>query len=665
MRSVLLFGFLLMAVSAGWSAPKFNPLFTDHMVLQRGKPVPVCGSADPGEKVTVTFAGQSKTAVADSSGQWRLLLDPLAANSQSDELAATSADGKQTCADVLVGDVWLCAGQSNMATLMKTYSTLSDETETMKNPQVRLFKTKQGGVGAPEPSKQVVIDPLFKSSWQICSPEYAANFSATAMFFARQLQPQLNVPIGLIYANRGGTAVHSWLPQDVLASRPEYELYRAKAFPDRKPSKNNPGAIRTPSHLYNGTIHPLAPFAIKGTIWYQGESNSSRSELYAMEMGDLIASWRKLWGDDFYFLFVQLAPYGGVQWDTSGEGWAWLRQAQTDCLEIPKTGMAVILDSGEFTDIHPQNKQPVGERLALLAEQIDHPQVVASGPMFDSVQFKKGKAIISFKKGTAGGLHTQRVAMNKGRKIEPGKDPKAFIAPADKLFGFEISGKDLNCVAADARIDGDQVIVSHPSISEPVAVRYGWANFPLANLYNGAGLPACPFQSGPFKRPEGPYNSEKPPVANLGDPVIAIPVTTVSDSQVSEVSVAGRKAMQCRLEDRSRGYFYYKIEDPAFTDGAQPGVIIRVTYLNRGNCMVNFQYDSNDLDGSPNPKLKGAFKSYGADFYTKESGTWTTRYFVVKDAKFSGRCHKADIRINFINPDVDPVVAEVAVYPLD
>ena len=377
-----------------------NPVFTDHMVLQRNQKVPVYGTAEPGETVTVEFAGQKKTAVADVSKHWKILFDPMTASSEPRTLQVSGSGFQVVISDVLVGDVWLCAGQSNMATEMRLYPTLRGEkAEIMKNPLVRMFKFQREGIGKEEPSKEVVIDAPFNNSWQPMTPAMAREFSATASFFGRKLQPLADIPIGLISANRGGTEVNQWLPMDFMMSKPDlYARFLGTGNPWWKEREGNPGLVRAPSRLFNGTINPLIPFAIRGCIWYQGESDVKHTDVYGEIFSDLITVWRDLWGADFPFLFVQLAPFDGrfVAWDKSDESWAFLRETQDEALALPKTARAVIIDSGEELDIHPQNKQPVGERLALLAANLDNPDVAAHSPEFDSAEVVGSTMRITF-----------------------------------------------------------------------------------------------------------------------------------------------------------------------------------------------------------------------------------------------------------------------------
>lgn len=504
---------LLLGIAAQ-AEPLFalNGLFTGNMVLQRGQPVPVWGTAAPGEKITVEFAGQKKSAVAGDTGEWQLTLDPMAASSNPGKLLVRSSIGNQqaTFGNVLVGDVWLCAGQSNMAQTMKRYLIWDKVQADFSNDRVRLFKIKESGVGRPEPATALVVDPAFTNSWQCCTAEFAAEFSATAGFFGLKLQRDTGVPIGLLSASRGATQAASWLPREVLEGNPSHARFLAPDNPEWRPNEQNPGAIRSPSFLYNGTIHPLQPFAIRGVVWYQGESDAQWPDLYPGLFRDVVGSWRKAWGHDFPFLFVQLAPYDDVKWDRLGEAWAWQREAQTQSLEIPGTRMAVITDGGEAEDIHPQAKNLPGERLALLAAQLDNPGVVADSPVFKSMEIGKGAVRLVFDHAGKG-LETRRVALNTAKGFLPGEGPSPSVAEANELKGFMVCGSDRRFVEAQARIVGaDTVAVSSPAVKEPVAVRYGWANFPLCNLYNSAGLPAVPFRTDRFPMPDFRKESVQP-----------------------------------------------------------------------------------------------------------------------------------------------------------
>lgn len=477
-------------------------VFGDNMVLQRDMPVPVWGWADAGEKVTVKAAGQTVTAAPGSDGKWSAKLAPLSVGGP----ITVTVSGKNTITmnNVLVGEVWFCSGQSNMQMSVKSSNDSEKEIAAANFPQIRLLSVPLRGTQEPQAE--------FQGKWQQCSPESVANFSAAAYFFGRELYKNLNVPIGLIHCSWGGSSCEAWVKRSILEADPQYkellekwdrdcenydpakvkaafETQMAKWRKDAAAAKaagkevprapRNPGDIRTgqhrPANLYNGMLYACMPYAIRGALWYQGETNAGRAYQYRDLFPLMIKSWRDEWKQgDFPFYFVQLANYMAEKPEPSESGWAELREAQTMTLKLPHTGQAVIIDIGEAKDIHPKNKQDVGKRLALWALAKDYGKnIVFSGPMFKSAEKQDNKMVVHFDH-VGGGL----VAKN---------------GPA--LKGFAVAGADHKFVWADAQIVGDTVVVSSSQVSAPVAVRYAWADNPVCNLYNQAGLPACPFRS--------------------------------------------------------------------------------------------------------------------------------------------------------------------------
>jgi len=654
MKRVIIVCSMLLALAAH-AELQLNGLFTDNMVLQRNQPVPVWGTADPGAQVTVEFNGQKKVGVASGSGKWQVLLDPMNASSVRRPFQVSSFAFQVSRSNVLIGDVWLCTGQSNMATVMKRYLIWDQVKDGFENDQLRLFKIKEGGVGSSEPTKELVIDRAFNNSWQSCTPEFAAEFSATAGFFGMKLQHDTGVPVGLLYAVRGGTQANMWMAREVLESRPEYARFLDPSNENWNVSKGNSVAIRAPSHLYNGTIHPLAPFAIRGAIWYQGESDSQWSELYESLMGDLIASWREEWGYEFPFLYVQLAPYDLVNWDRLGEGWAWLREAQLQTLKsVPNTGMAVITDGGEAKDIHPQAKNLPGERLAEIAANFP-----MSGkkkgwrlsllpmfgkkegcrlsllPMFGKMKVKGGKARLSFD-GVFQGLETRRVALNTTKGHLPGQGPNAVVAEANELKGFTICGADRKFVPAEAAIIfKDTVEVWSLDVKQPVAVRYGWANFPLCNLYGGNGMPASPFRTDDFPMPNltgekqgEPFSVVKPEWGR------AMELLNNGDGVFQTLKIQGVNAQKA-----DGAYLYAFAPDW----NAPASASIRVVYFDEGFATIQMRYDSTDseiFDGN----VPGCWKPAG-EVNCKNSKQWKVAVFDLPDAKFTKRCNGGDLRV--------------------
>lgn len=472
-------------------------LFTDNMVLQRDVAAPIWGWADDGEQITIEINGKKVQATA-KDGKFKANLPKLKASATPTTLKV-SGKNDITINNVLIGEVWVASGQSNMEWPLKASHQPEADIKGAANPNIRLFTV-------PKNKQLKPVDDI-KSSWQECTPETIPNFSAVAYYFGRDLQKALNVPIGLIHTSWGGSPAEVWMSEEVLHAHPEYrrdvldkftrdeaafktalatwEKEQTAATKDGKEfKKQRPGGPGwRPTELYNGMIAPLIPYAIKGAIWYQGESNAGRHKQYRTLFPDMIRNWRKDWGQgDFTFLAVQLAP-----WDKSRKrsldeitkepvdsDWPALREAQVYTGKVvPKYGLAVITDVGDKDDIHPSKKQPVGARLALLAQKIAYgKKLVAEGPTFKSMKVKDNQAILSFD--------------NTGGGIEPKN--------AD-LTGFAIAGDDGKFVWAKARVEGNKVVVTSPSVSKPTAVRYGWADFPVVNLSNKEGLPASPFRT--------------------------------------------------------------------------------------------------------------------------------------------------------------------------
>jgi sialate O-acetylesterase len=444
-----------------------HQLFTDHAVLQQGMPVPVWGFADGDEQVTVKFQGQEVSTTAQG-GRWKVELQPLQPGGPF-ELVIAGEKNTVTLPDVLVGEVWLASGQSNMQWPINASADPEATIAGAANDKIRLFTVPRRP--ATEPENDVQSDTPGEAQWQLCTPETVPGFSAVAYHFGRDLQQHLGVPVGLISTNYGGTLAEAWTSREALSASPELAPYAAATV-----DPNNPNS---PTGLYNAMIHPLVPCAIRGAIWYQGESNalSGRAYQYRTLFPAMIADWRNAFGQEFPFLFVQLAPWRPKVAEPGESDWAELCESQRlTALSVPKTAMAVITDLGDEADIHPKQKAPVGARLALAARGVAYGEDIHyTGPVYDSLSISGDKAIVSFK-NTAGGL----------------------VAKDGNLTGFAICGEDRKWVNATATIEGDTVVVSSPAVPTPVAVRFGWANFPVVNLFSAQGLPASPFRTDDF-----------------------------------------------------------------------------------------------------------------------------------------------------------------------
>ena len=480
-KTITALGLLFVLLASAFAGVKPHALFTDGTVLQRDIPVPIWGTADNGEKVTVEINGQSVSTTA-ADGKWMVRLKPLKAGGPF-TLKINNLELK----NVLVGDVWICSGQSNMQWSVKQSDNADAEIANANFPMIRLFTVPRSEVNTPQTD--------IKSSWQECNPANIADFSAIGYFFGRDLHKNLNVPIGLIDNAVGGSPAESWTQAELLNGDAEYKQFHAaypqamerynqaverhkeavtKAQAEGKRPPNPPGRPWMPSGLYNGMLAPLVPYAIKGAIWYQGESNAGRAYQYRRLFPTMIKNWRERWGQgDFPFLFVQLAAFGPNGQKLGESDWAELREAQTMTLLLPNTGMALAIDVGTYDDIHPKAKQPVGARLALVARSVAYKQkLVFSGPMYAGMKINGDKITLNFK--------------HVGSGLE---------AKGGELKGFLIAGEDKVWHEAKAEIKGKQVIVSCPDVTKPVAVRYAWAKYPTVNFYNKEGLPANPFRT--------------------------------------------------------------------------------------------------------------------------------------------------------------------------
>ncbi|MCF7759354.1 MAG: sialate O-acetylesterase [Cephaloticoccus sp.] len=472
------------------------PLFCDHAVLQQNRALPIWGQASAGEHVTVNFRGQTVGATTDRDGRWIVYLDPIAATTEPADLTVT---GKTTVVvhDVLVGEVWLASGQSNMNRQLSSLPDAAEVIAKINQPLIRHITIRQTLATTP-------METVETSGWQPGTPEHAGNFSAVAWFFAANLQRKLGVPVGLIHSSWGGSKIETWMDphtlhavnawpaiearwQELVKNYPtivaNHDAWlkldaeaKAKGTPNPVPPPllpRGPGTQHSPAECFNGMIVPLQPYALRGAIWYQGESNWAQPTEYAELFPAMIRAWRAQWGlGDFPFYFVQLPNYAQPN-DATGQGWALIREAQAKALALPNTDMAVTLDCGNPQDIHPQNKPIVGRRLAQIAA-VNVYKITGDwrGPRFASAE-REGPALrVQFDEVLTG-------------LIAEGKPPQAL----------ELAGEDRKFYPATAVIERNTLLVKSPQVAEPVAVRYAWSNTPGANLFNGAGLPAAPFRS--------------------------------------------------------------------------------------------------------------------------------------------------------------------------
>lgn len=526
------------------------------MVLQQGIKIPVWGLADAGEAVTVTLGDHTARTVTGADGKWRVNLEPMPPGSVSLTLTVTGKNSLKF-GDVLVGDVWICSGQSNMELALNLASNAATEIPKADDSQLRLFVVL----------KKIALDPEydFKGEWQICTPAMAAKFSAVGYFFGHDLRQKYNYPVGLIASYWGGTPAQSWtslsglqkdppftnyigihekavadfpaaneaypkLQADYLEQKKQWDVTDGPFYetalkqwndaaaqanasgqsPPARPQSIHPmprppelpqGGPHSPVVLYNGMIAPMIPYAIKGVIWYQGEANAGNGLEYRTLFPRMITDWREKWNQgNFPFLFVQLASLGAPQVKPSEGGWALLREAQLMTLALPNTGMAVAIDIGNPYDIHPKDKIDVAKRLFLAARHVAYgEELVYSGPIYDTMKVEGDKIRLSFKE-VGSGLQMS---------IPPWTSTGVLPPAPTELRGFTIAGADKKWVWANAQIEGNQIIVSNGLVPEPVAVRYGWGPNPPCNLYNKEGLPASPFRTDDWAEPT---KAPRPPV---------------------------------------------------------------------------------------------------------------------------------------------------------
>lgn len=477
-------------------------IFSDHMVLQRGMPVPVWGTATAGERVTVKLAGQSVAVNAAEDGRWRVDLPPLA-DAGPFTLEVSTPGASRAFADVLVGEVWLCSGQSNMdftlaSTAKRSFSGVTDwknEVAAARQPMLRMFTAEW--TMREHPQREVA------GKWAVCDPENAADFSAVAYYFGREIQQAVGVPVGLITCAFGASTIEAWIREPTLTKHPQFEGLLKEFGRKRIAFRDDPQAFASygaalakwksgrvprnpdpvqdqhnPFVLHNGMIAPIVPYALRGAIWYQGESNLNTRGIYPDLQKALIEDWRVLWGNPTLpFYYVQLAAYKAPSKDPAPGGQiAEMREAQAASLAIPHTGMAVTIDIGDEKDIHPRNKKAVGLRLARLALTGTYGRPgVPCGPVFQSASVAGNSIRIRFDHVNGG-----------------------LVSAAGPLCGFAIADHDKRFVSAQAAIEGNEVVVSSPEVAAPAFVRYAWADNPAgANLRNADCLPAAPFRTDP------------------------------------------------------------------------------------------------------------------------------------------------------------------------
>lgn len=463
---------------------KFADPLTANMVVQQNQPFTVWGTAKPGATVKITADWTLPVSVlADNTGAFKGII-PVEKVSKGDyakhRISIASGKEKAEISNVLIGEVWICSGQSNMQFGMKEVPNAATELAQAGNPNIRLFSTGLNFSDTP-------INTV-SGTWKECTPETAKEFSAVGYYFGALLQKELDVPVGLLFTGIGASAAQAYVPKDVLAHNPLLNETYLQPYLSSEKSKEiiNGGfsfeKVTRPYLLYNALIHPFTNLSIKGVVWYQGEANHNERDNYTQLMYAMIGAWRDAFKQgNFPFYYVQVAPYYQDIEDPAANGDAFFREAQNNISKLDDTQMVVTMDVGEAKDLHPKNKKPIGIRLAKTAlnrtyGRLDH---AYQGPIFDYVEFKGEKAIVNFYAET----------VKSGLQTNDGQAPKYF----------QIAGADNQFYVAEATIEGKKVVLSSPKVKQPVAVRYAFTNYPVTNLENKENFPVVPFRSDDWK----------------------------------------------------------------------------------------------------------------------------------------------------------------------
>lgn len=487
MRKTTLFPFswaivFVFMVSFAQADVKLPAIIGDNMVLQRDQENRIWGWADAGEEITVSIDVQKKTCETGADGKWSLTLDPLTAGGPYDLIVKGKNELKLQ--NVMIGEVWLCSGQSNMQWSVNNCDNAKQEIASADYPNIRL-------ITVPRVSSRTPKDD-FNGSWSTCTPQSVPGFSGVGYFFGRKLHKELDgMAIGLINCSWGGSSCETWINPDIIAAEPDYAqiMKRKSDYEEKNPDK---GDNQQAGYLYNGMIVPVKNYGIRGAIWYQGETNAGRAFQYRTLFPCMIENWRKEWNQgDFPFYFVQLANYRAINPESGESAWAELREAQSMTRKLKNAGEAVIIDIGDEKDIHPRNKQDVGLRLALIALAKDYGmrELVHYGPVYKSMKIEGNKIVLEFDHIGSG--------LIAGRNIYCPNDGTFVTKTGNGSFlqGFSIAGEDKKFVWAGAKIQGNKIEVTAKDVPNPVAVRYAWADNPICNLYNVEGLPATPFRT--------------------------------------------------------------------------------------------------------------------------------------------------------------------------
>ena len=612
-----------------------NSIFTDHMILQRNVPVRIYGSGTINRKtVTVSFKGQTQKTVV-RNGVWEVWLDPMKAETKGQVLTVSTHRESLSLRDILVGDIWVLGGQSNMEYPFHQFAKLLPVVHQANDPRIRICyvdwaKKAPSQTGVPQPRLQ---NPELRfSQWAPCvypgadanQQALINNFSPAGYFFAVNLLAYTDVPVGLIQASRGATKAQMWVPEGTLERFPELKCYSDEDDPDT-------------SYLYNSVIYPIQKFTVFGVLWYQGESDSQQPKPYADLFPRLVQTWRESWGTELPFIFASLSSY-----HTDVDSWPYLRESQAQALSLPKTGMIMTYDIGNYGYIHPQDKQAVGYRFFMKARDVAYGEnIISSGPVFDRLTLENSNAVIQFE-NVGAGLRTQTVSMPEDRE-----ETAVITMGSNTLAGFTICGADHKFFPAEAEITGaDRVTLHCPDVKAPLAVRYGWASFTLANLFNREGFPAEVFRTDDFPVPSYYVSPKKGVPVTENSPVRGEQMDVVKkggETSVIPVQQGGQNGW--RMDDPALSSMYFDVPGTAFSNGAASRVQLTVVYFDEGLGIFNLKYDSSDASVHVNNSPDGVWKVGGRVKLT-DTKTWKSCTFDLNDARFSKRCNGHDLRLD-------------------
>lgn len=475
-----------------------HTLFSHNAVLQESEATRIWGWGTAGEAVRVSLGDRQAETVVDEQGRWQVELNLTGVGSEP-QVLVVEGEKRIEIKNVLVGEVWLASGQSNMQQRLQAMTGAEQEIAKADIPEFREFRIPV--TQAPVPQEHL------KGSWVVTTPQRAGGHGAVAYFFGKILHRELGRPVGIIQCSWSNTPLEPWISDEALATDPilKEDAERLQAYfaeqEKRDPADHKVQARHVPTRIYNGMIAPLRLSTIRGFLWYQGESNAARAAYYRVAFPLMIRDWREKWGQgDLPFYFCQLASYRKPVDVPGNSTWAELRESQEKALALPNTGRVVLIDAGEEADIHPRNKWLVGERLAaiVLAETYGL-DVPFESPVFDSYQVEGSQIRIHFRHAGGGLMAKPLPEQYQPKSVDPRTVPLVRNSPDSELEGFAICGEDGQFHWADARIEGSSVVVSSPEVPKPVAVRYAWSDHPLVNLYNAEGFPAASFRTDDFR----------------------------------------------------------------------------------------------------------------------------------------------------------------------